>query len=81
MEFLRQGYWSGLPFSSPGDLPDSGIESESPALWADSLTSEPPGKPKKKVSRRYILLTLSTLLFMQEMLNLKKVVATCTESA
>ena len=45
MEFSRQEYWSGLPFSSPGDLPDPGIEPWSPALQADSLLSELPGKP------------------------------------
>ena len=45
MEFSRQEYWSGLPFPSPGDLPDPGIEPRSPALQADALTSEPPGKP------------------------------------
>ena len=45
MEFSRQEYWYGLPFSSPGDLPDPGIEPRSPALQADSLLSEPPGKP------------------------------------
>ena len=44
MEFSRQEYWSGLPFPSPGDLPDIGIEPGSPALQADSLPSEPPGK-------------------------------------
>ena len=44
--FSRQEYWSGLPFLSPGDLPDPGIEPRSPALEADALTSEPPGKPK-----------------------------------
>ena len=44
MEFSRQEYWSGLPFSSPGDLPNPGIEPKSPALQADSLPSEPPGK-------------------------------------
>ena len=44
MEFFRQEYWSGQPLSSPGDLPDSGIELGSPALWADSLPSEPPRK-------------------------------------
>ena len=38
-------YWSGLPFPSPGDLPNPGIELRSPALQADVLTSEPPGKP------------------------------------
>ena len=41
--FSRQEYWSGLPFLSPGDLPDPGIEPRSPALQADALTSEPPG--------------------------------------
>ena len=46
MEFSRQEYWSGLPFPSPGDLPDPGIEPGSPALQADALPSEPPGKPK-----------------------------------
>ena len=46
-EFSRQENWSGLPFPSPGDLPDPGIEPGSPALEADlrALTSEPPGKP------------------------------------
>ena len=41
--FPRQEYWSGLPFPSPGDLPDPGIEPGSPALQADSLPFEPPG--------------------------------------
>ena len=50
MEFSRQEYWSGLPFSSPGDLPDPGIESRSSALQADSSPSEPPVEPKLKVS-------------------------------
>ena len=45
MEFSRQEYWSGLPFPSPGDLPDPGIEPRSPAWQADSLLSEPAGKP------------------------------------
>ena len=44
MEFSRQEYWSGLPFLSAGDLPDPGIEPRSPALEAEALTSEPPGK-------------------------------------
>ena len=43
MGFSRQEYWSGLPFPSPGDLPNPGIEHGSPALQADSLASEPPG--------------------------------------
>ena len=46
MGFSRQEYWSGLPFPSPGDLPDPGIAPRSPTLEADTLTSEPPGKPK-----------------------------------
>ena len=45
MRFSRQEYWNGLPFPSPGDLPDPGIEPRSPALQADTLISEPPGKP------------------------------------
>ena len=43
MEFSRQEYWSGLPFPSPGDLPDPGIEPGSPEWKADSLPSQPPG--------------------------------------
>ena len=42
--FSRQEYWSELPFPSPGDLPNPGIEPRSPALQADTLPSEPPGK-------------------------------------
>ena len=45
MGFSRQEYWSGLPFPSPGDLPNPGIEPRSPTLQADMLTSAPPGKP------------------------------------
>ena len=45
MGFLRKEYCSGLPFPSPGDLPDPGIEHGSPAFQAASLPSEPPGKP------------------------------------
>ena len=43
--FFRQECWNGLPFSSPGDLTDPGIEPGSPASQADSLPAEPPGKP------------------------------------
>ena len=46
MEFSRQGYWSGLPFPSQGDLPNPGIKPGSPTLQADSLPSEPPGEPE-----------------------------------
>ena len=47
MKFSRisQEYWSGLPFFPPQDLPNPGIKPRSPALQADSLLSEPPGKP------------------------------------
>ena len=44
MGFSRQEYWSGLPFPSPEDLPNPGIEPGSPALQAETLPSEPPGK-------------------------------------
>ena len=46
MEFSKQEYWSGVPFPFPGDLPDPGIKPRSLTLWADSLLSEPPGKPQ-----------------------------------
>ena len=46
MRFSRQEYWSGLPFPSPGDLPDPGIKPGSSALQADSLPPEPPGKSR-----------------------------------
>ena len=53
MEFSRQDYWGGLPFPSPGDLPDPEIEPGSPALQADALPSEP--------LRSSILLLVSTI--------------------
>ena len=46
--FSRQEYWSGLPFLSPGDLSNPGVESGSPALQANTLSSEPPGKPQNR---------------------------------
>ena len=49
MGFSMQEYWSGLSFSPPGDLPNPGIQLRSPALQADSLLSEPPGKPFKYI--------------------------------
>ena len=54
MEFTRQEYWSGLPFPSPGDLPNPGMEPRSPTLQADALTSEPQGtkKPLDESERR-----------------------------
>ena len=54
MGFSRQEYWSGLPFPSPGDLPDPGIEPRCPALQADTLISEPPGKPSREAGTRQL---------------------------
>ena len=54
MGFSRQEYWSGLPFSSLGDLPTPGIELGSPALQADASLSEPPGSCIKKYSALFI---------------------------
>ena len=56
MECSRQEYWSGLPFPSPGDLPDPGIEPTSPvapALQGHSLSAEPPGKPSFPLAARH----------------------------
>ena len=47
--FSRQEYWDGLPFPSPGVFPNPGIEPGSPALQADALPSEPPGKPRYSI--------------------------------
>ena len=49
MGFSRQEYWRGLPSPSPGDLPDPETKPRSPTLQADSLPSEPPGKPRNWV--------------------------------
>ena len=56
--FSRQEYWSGLPFPSPGDLPHLGMEPGSPALWAGSSPSEPPGLLESNLE---ISLTLAPL--------------------
>ena len=52
MGFSGQEYWSELPFPSPGDLPNPGLEPGSPTLEADALTSEPPGKMEVSLSKR-----------------------------
>ena len=66
MEFSRQEYWSGLPFPSPGDLPDPGIKPRSPALQAQALPSEPPGNPQNFWGRSsfltYIALKIANIL-------------------
>ena len=51
MGFSRPEYWTGLPFPSPGHLPDPGVELRSPALQADSLLPEPPGKSQHRGSQ------------------------------
>ena len=55
MEFSRHEYWSGLPFSSPGDIPEPGIKPGSTTLRADPLPSEPQGKPLQCVIKSSIL--------------------------
>ena len=69
MEFSRQEYWNGQPFPSPGDLPHPGMEPSSPALQADSLLSEPPGKPpgQEQMSKTDILLTQPWIFFKGQM--------------
>ena len=62
MGFSRQEYWGGLSFPSPGDLPDLEIESVSPALQADSLPSEPPGKPDDQQMQKKVLTKFGTHL-------------------
>ena len=61
MGISRQEHWSGLPFPSPGDLPNSGTEPGSPTFQADALTSEQPGKPSSSINVSNV--TLSTRLF------------------
>ena len=65
MGFPRQEYWSGLAFPSPGDPPEPGIEPGSPALQADSLPPEPPGKPSCIVEREKYFPKLLSLLSIQ----------------
>ena len=60
MGFSRQEYWRGLPFPSPGDLPNPGIEAWSPALEADALPPEPPGKPGRLQILQLTLLLVTT---------------------
>ena len=66
MGFSRKGYWSGLSFPSPGDLPNPGTEPWSPTLQADSLPSESPGKPIYVVANCKI-----SFFFMSEKVGLK----------
>ena len=54
MGFSKQEYWSGLPFPSPGDLPNPGIKPRSPVLQVDSLPTEPPGKPTSRTMAKSV---------------------------
>ena len=63
MGFSRQEYWSGLPFPSPGDLPNPMMEPGSSALQVDSLPSEPPGKP-------YIIVVVFSLSALKQIISL-----------
>ena len=63
MGFSRQEYWSGLPFPSPGDLPNPGIEPGSPALRADTLTSEPPGNTNHQGDNKFYFISVLFLFF------------------
>ena len=66
MRFSRLKNWSGLPFPSPGDLPKAGLKPGSPALQADSLLSEPPGKQKTlKLIQMYSSQVICTRLFLK----------------
>ena len=58
MDFSRLEHWSGQPFPSPGDIPNPGIEPKSPVLQANSLPSEPPGKPQLVSTDSFISSTL-----------------------
>ena len=69
MGFLRQEYWNGLPFPSPGDLPNPGIKPSSPALQVDYLTTEPQGKlisyysHVQTLTSKYVLISYTFLSF------------------
>ena len=69
MEFSRQEYWSGLPFSSPGDLPEPGTEHGFLTLHAGSLPSEPLGKPIYKYICMHIYVFPYTHIHIVDMSN------------
>ena len=69
-----QEYWSGLPFPSPGDLPEAGMELESPALAGGFFTLEPPGKPKVTGDKKLTKIFATTLLGVRLLLQMTTVV-------
>ena len=71
MGFSRREYWSGLPFPSPGDLPNPGIKPGSPALEADALTSEPPQMGKNSNRDRLFSWSPVSLWMMTTAMKLK----------
>ena len=73
MEFSRQEYWSGLPYPSPRDLPDPGVEPGSPTLQADFLQSEPPGK------QHPVCCTINIELFPSSLCYTARLVSVCPE--
>ena len=84
MEFSRQAHWTGLPFPSPGDLPNPGTEPRSPTLQADSLPSEPLGKPFQQESHvKWIASSslCSNLTFPKHPFKLKSLPALCHSPA
>ena len=69
MEFPRQEYWSGLPFPSPGNLPNPGTESGCLTLQADSLPSEPPGN-FLKAYLKFHFLNISNISVLGDLMNI-----------
>ena len=68
MEFSRQEYCNGLPFPSPGDCPNPGIEPRSPALQADSLPTEPPGYSSEQSPTEWATVKIQLMLCMWQTL-------------
>ena len=71
MGFSRQEYWSRQPFPLPGDLPDPGIKSRSPALQADFLPTKLPGKPREATNSTLIR-SISWILILNYLIRSKK---------
>ena len=69
MGFSRQEYWNGLPFLSPGDLPNPGIEPRSPALQTGSFPSEPSRNPERFLRLSSIHFILFPLLCCSEVIS------------
>ena len=63
LEFSRQKHWSGLPFPSPGDLPNTGIKHWSPIMQANSLQTEPPGNGKSLFSSSFIYVFIYLFIY------------------